>query len=613
MYLKRDRKTLSSGPVTYVSLAHNVWEGHGREEGQARPVVLMNLGLESELDPDYAETLLVASQAVFDRRVSQGDSVATALDAVRKVLAHFRAPLKILGSRDLGMRLVLEPIWERLGVKAALREYESRHRITFPLERIVFAMVLNRLVDPVSKRACNEWLSDVAYFPEAEDWQVQHFYRAMDLLHEHWPEIEAVVYRHLWEQTPEDLRGVWLVDTTSMYFESTRSDEELAELLADHEDAILNEVKPPSAPMPAVVNEPAFRMRGHNKDGHSGDPQVVIASVVSPQGQVLRHKTYAGNTNDYTITRDLLATLDKPDGTAALWVADGGMIAKDHAAMLDSAGWLRLHAGSLRKSALAQELLLSGPGRYKRHSKKPKLSFREVLLPPEQSPSGRSEKWFVARNAIDRERQLKKLAEHREKVVEALARQGEEGPHGKSICKIASHPTLGKYVKRSERVEGQFVINEDAFRKEELLAGTRLYQTTMTDWTAEELHDAYQLLQEVEANHRELKTPMRLRPCYHRVTERIQAHVMLNILALNCIRMLEAQTGKRAAEIRKLTKQVKAVQMSQGGTPYWQPTEMSKDYLKLLKTLKVQAPPASWTVWREGRPETESLELEVAT
>jgi hypothetical protein len=40
---------------------------------------------------------------------------------------------------------------------------------------------------------------------------------------------------------------------------------------------------------------------------------------------------------------------------------------------------------------------------------------------------------------------------------------------------------------------------------------------------------------------------------------------------------------------------------------------MSNDYLKLLNKRGINVPPASWPVWREGHPETGSLELEVAT
>ena len=56
------------------------------------------------------------------------------------------------------MRLLLSVPWQKLGIGKALAAHEKKHKSEFPLERVVFAMVLNRLVDPKSKRACNEWV-----------------------------------------------------------------------------------------------------------------------------------------------------------------------------------------------------------------------------------------------------------------------------------------------------------------------------------------------------------------------------------------------------------------------------------------------------------------------
>jgi hypothetical protein len=59
-----------------------------------------------------------------------------------------------------------------------------------PHEKALFAMVANRLLEPVSKLACHErWLRDRVHLPEAADLSLEQLYRAMDFLEEH---IEAV-------------------------------------------------------------------------------------------------------------------------------------------------------------------------------------------------------------------------------------------------------------------------------------------------------------------------------------------------------------------------------------------------------------------------------------
>ena len=105
-----------------------------------------------------------------------------------------------------------------------------------------------------------------------------------------------------------------------------RSDEELAELRRDHLTAAENGTRAPLAPVPAIVNEPPLHMRGKNKEGHDEDPQVVIASICTPNGFIVRHRVYPGNTNDKTIGQDLIANLPAPDGVVKVWVSDSGMV-----------------------------------------------------------------------------------------------------------------------------------------------------------------------------------------------------------------------------------------------------------------------------------------------
>jgi len=573
MYLKRFRRSASGRDLSYLALAHNIWETRPDGRRQARPLLLLSLGPEHEADPRYLKDLVTMTQALFDQRVADGMSPTEAAHDVARSFVPLQQKIgRIVQSRKLGMRLLLAPIWQELGIHQALKEFAKAHRLrAFDLERLLFGLVTNRIVDPMSKRAANDWLKEDAYFPEAEDWDIQHYYRALDLLHEHWDDLEARLFQALWDRATEDERRLWLFDTTSMYFEAAIDDEERAELAVEWDAYDTGErEKPPRRPRPQVVNEPALRMHGHNKDGHGGDPQVVVASVCLPNGVVIRHKTYPGNTADVTIAADLVASLASPDPeTARLWVSDGGMTSAALQAQLDGQGWFRLTAESLRKSTFARSHVLPLVGRYEAHPTKDRYTFKTVAVSAKQSPSGRPETWVVVRNAWDRERQLKQVDEHVARVKEALAKKEPEGSHSKSVCAVATHPTLKRYVKPSEKVPGRYVLDQEAIRREEQLAGTRLLRTTLTEMASHEVFDAYQLLQVVERNHREYKGPLQLRPCYHRSGERIRAHVMLTILAANCVRVLEQRTGEAIAELRKRFDRVQANQLSEGGRLKW--------------------------------------------
>lgn len=605
MYIKRTRKWRSSREITYLSLAHNIWEERADGRKQTRPLILMALGPEHEADPVYLKDLVASAQAMFDRRVVDGMGAVEAAEDVARSFQPHLGTVRVLANRKLGLRLLLAPIWEALGIKEALEAFAKEHRIrAFDFERLIFGLVLNRIIDPKSKRAANEWLQEDAYYPEAEGWEVQHYYRALDVLHENWPQLEEMLFRALWNLSDEELRKLLLIDTTSMYFEANADDEELAELEADWAayDAGKRE-KPPHRPRPSTVNEPAMRMRGHNKDGHPGDPQVVIASVCLPNGLVLRHTVHPGNTADVTIAADLVETMALPEeADVKLWVSDGGMTSEKLRGMLDGGGWFRLTAESLRKSAFAKSHILPLVGRYEAHPTKPQYSFKTVFVDAQTSPSHRPETWVLVRNARERERQLKKLAEHIERVKEALTKKEPDGSHSKTMCGIATHPTLKRYVKPSEKVPGRFVMDHDAIRREEQLAGTRLLRTTLLDMPGHEIFEAYQLLQVVERNHREYKGPLQLRPCYHRSSDRIRAHVMLTILAANCVRMLELKTGESIADLRKRFDRIMATQVTEYGRRVWKSTDLSEEDLAALRKAGAGDVPASWYHWRESPP-----------
>lgn len=600
MHIRRDRKDRGEKSKTYLSLAHNVREKRGDGRSQAKPVIFANLGAEEDLDQTLVVGAVAALQRYIEQRWGQGSdaSKATQVTAAARKVRQSSAALKILCSKQLGLRLLLEPVWEELGIGPALRKVEKKRDFEFPLERIVFGMVFNRLVDPQSKLACNDWLKDQAFFPEGEDWEVHHFYRALDVLHDHWAEIEEALFDALSARTPEPLRLLQLVDTTSLYFESRLNDEERGEVDQKWAAFLTGNGEQPRHPMPQVVNDPPFRMQGHNKDGHPGDPQVVVASVCLPNGLILRHKVYAGQTPDVTIAADLIETVCTNMASRRIWCSDAGMTSAARQRELDDMGWDRLTAEAPRKSAYGLSHVLPTAGRYRQHPRKPNFQYKSMAVNADQSPSGKAETWLVTRNLVDRERQLEQVDKHVGQVKAALSVRESDGTHSKAVCKTVSHPSLKRYVTRSETVPGRYVLNQEAVKTEKMLAGTRLYRSTLTDWDSVELFDAYQLLQELERDHRTMKGPLELRPCYHRAAHRIRAHVMLMIMSVNVVRVLEAKTGQTFETLRKLFKPLDACKIQQGDTTHWQRTELTVEQEAVLTKAGIALPPETWTRWK---------------
>jgi len=445
------------------------------------------------------------------------------------------------------------------------------------------------------------------YMPEAEGWQVQHFYRALDILHEHWDELEEVLGRHLVAHLSDEERKMQLVDTTSLYFEAQMTDREIALLNEKWDDFEADGSLPePWRPRPTQVNESELRMRGHNKDGHPESPQVKVALVCSPGGVVLRHRVYAGNVGDTTITKDLLERLAaRDDHTATVWVADAGMMGKEQMAALDAGGWDRVTAEPLRKSALGLQLFAALQGRYRRDPAREHMGYKVVDVAAEDSPSGRAERWVFVRNERERERQLEMIDRHLDTVAKELARKPKSNQaHAKAVCAVASHVSYKKYIKPSEEVPGAYVLDQAAIGLQRRLAGVRCYRTTLTPLDGPDILRAYGQLQDVEATNKTLKHPLRLRPCYHRAERRIRAHVMLTVLAANCALYLERKTGMTLEKLRSLAVQVSATHIEQGKKAYWQRSELTPDFEKVMNALDVEVPAVIWSEWIEpgGKP-----------
>lgn len=628
MHFRRDRQTVNGRVLTYVSIVYDIFEDGPRGKSKrSKPIVLVNLGREEQLDSRQADRVLELVKAMVEKRLGPRparaalEQIASELKSQEKRLrllasnnpldlpdlpsapvapdATPEPELKLLSARELGMRLLLEAAWEGLGVGEALSTFAAGRRVEFDFERVVFAMVYNRLADAKSKHACNQWVADRAYMPEAKGWQVHQFYRAMDVLHDHWLDVESALRDRIEQgMTPEEKR-LHLVDTTSLYFEARHNDRELAELAGAWEAADADEDTPdPKRSRPTSFNSPPFRMQGHNKDGHPGDPQVVIASECTASGYVLGHRTYPGNTNDSTIAKDLLSrTVPLTEGQEKIWVSDAGMLSKTVLKLLREKGWKYLLAEGPRKSVVGPALLSNSPGRFRGHTIKPHLGFKWKDVPAEESPSKEPERWVATRNEKEQERQRAAIERRLDRTSRMLSKQelDEEG-HPKTVCKVVSHPTLSRLVEPSKKVKGTYVLSQKGIAKERQLAGIRFYRTNKLDWEPQAMFDAYQALQAVEANHKLFKGPLRLQPCHHRTTDRIEAHVMLTILAANCVRYLERKTGLTFHELAKLFGGLTASLMEQGTDQYWLRSEFKTAQLEVLEQAGARIPERRWDV-----------------
>ena len=221
MYLRETRRTNRDGSVVrYLALAHN--ERHPRI-GSPVAKVIHNFGRADKVDRDALARLV--------------SSISRFLEPEQAVAAAAGAEVEIVDSRRLGGAWTLDRIWERLGIGAAIRRAADGRRLDGEaVERVIFALVAQRALEPGSKLAATGWVAERVAIEGCAGFTDDAAYAAMDFLLDALGEIAAEVFAQVAHLLNLDLDIVF-VDTTSTYFETEGADAlaDLAEEAGDDE------------------------------------------------------------------------------------------------------------------------------------------------------------------------------------------------------------------------------------------------------------------------------------------------------------------------------------------------------------------------------------------
>jgi transposase len=551
MYLRTIQRRNKDGSVArYVQLAHNV-----RLPGRRNPVaqVIHSFGREDQLDRQALARLV--------------RSISRFLEPGEQLAAAGSEELRFLESRPFGGGYVLDALWRRLGIGAALGRLAKRRRVTPQVERLLFALVANRALAPASKRAALEWAREDAHLAGVgsigSDPQV--FYRAMDFLLECEEEIQREVFFSVANLLNLEVDVIFF-DSSSTYFEIEDEDE------VDVEQGL-----------------EGLRRFGASKDHRPDLPQVVVGLAVTREGIPVRCWVFAGNASDQLLVRQVKDDLRAWRLNRVLWVVDTGFASEENRRYLQRAGahyimGEKLRAGHANLEALAR------PGRYRRI--RDNLEVKEVWV-----GEGETRRRFVvcrnpheaARDAARRERALARIGEE----LAALERKRSADDRRDAEALLEAHPSLGRYLIRRR---GRLVVDRQKVRTDERVDGKFLLSSSDDALAAEEIALGYKQLLEVERGWRTLKHTLDLRPVYHRKQERIRAHVLLCFLALLLTRVIEVETGKTWPTIRRELERMHLGDFHGSAGRVLQRTETTPAQLETLRALGIDEPARFLTI-----------------
>lgn len=349
-------------------------------------------------------------------------------------------------------------------------------------------MVIARIVFPKSKLRTASFLSECLSTPCHEN----QLYRAMDILAGQQAAVLKQVRSYTTTTYPAAL-GYVLYDVTTLYFEADQDDEDKNML-----DGSLR---------------PGLRKKGYSKD-HRGDlPQVVLGLAVNELGMPLSYQLHSGDTYEgHTLLSGIDATLDVLNETELTVVADAGMLSEKNLLALEKRG-LHYIVGARLKSLNATN-----------QAKVLELDFTEKKILELEINKRR----IIVSYSATRAARAKSL---REKSVARLERLIAKG------TAVRKHTYLDFSVKEAPK------LNQAAIDSAAKWDGIKGYVTNRakSEMKAAKVIEHYTSLFRVEQSFRLYKSDVRVRPAFHYKPERIQAHVVICMLALTVMRILEQE------------------------------------------------------------------------
>src|SRR6266487_1296625 len=562
MYLRFSQRANADGTVVrYVALAHN-----RRVDGKVKPDVLMNLGRVDRLDVDGLLRLAASIRAHF------GDSDELGAGAQAGLVAG-AAPMEVVDSRPIGASWLLDGLWQRLEIGRALRAIADGRRFTTNMERVLFALVANRAIEPMSKLSAVEWAGQDVVIPGLGGMDDDQAYRAMDLLVE--ADAQARVQEAVFFAVAHLLNlevDLLFFDTTSTYFERDEEEDEAG----------------------------GFRRYGKSKDHRDDLPQIVIGLAVTREGIPVRVWCWPGNTQDQTVLAQVKDDLRGWKLGRVITVVDRGFSSADNLVYLRRAGGHYIAGMRMRDGNALVAQVLSRQGRYQQV--RDNLRVKEVRLDsaadqrfvichnPEQAERDKLQRQqAVARIEAELARITAQRQRDRKRHLAGKAAHKAEAAHVKAECELRDHPTLGRWIR--QLTSGRLVIDRAKVKAEQRLDGKYLLATSDPDISAEDTALGYKNLLEAERGFRDMKTTLLLRPVFHRLERRIRAHVLICWLALLLTRVAQRQTGQTWHRIERETSRLAQFTLAGEACIVYQHSSLRPTQRAIYQALSIDPPP----------------------
>lgn len=375
-------------------------------------------------------------------------------------------------------------------------------------EELFRHLVISRLAFPLSKLKTIDYL----YRYQGVELNINTVYRFLDKLHSRLKDqVEQISYQHTLKLLDNHISIVFY-DMTTLYFEASDEDD--------------------------------LRKAGLSKDGKHQNPQIYLGLLVSLGGYLIGYDIFEGNIYEgHTLVPVIEKLSTKFNLPKPIVVADSGLLSKNNITLLEQQGYQYILGARLKnESRIVKDNILAKELKDGQYCIVTKGEAIRLVVAYAQSRA--------AKDAYNRKRGLRRL----EKQIKS----------GKLTKAQINNKGYNKYL----TMKGDVVIEIDysKYEQDAKWDGLKGYITN-SRLSANEIINNYKNLWQIEKAFRMSKTDLRIRPIYHRLANRIEAHVCISFTAYVIYKELERYlykanapfSVKRAAELTQTMYQLKVI------------------------------------------------------
>jgi transposase len=428
---------------------------------------------------------------------------AEAVDSVQVKLSE----MKLRRARPYGNCWLGCELWRQLELDRFWEQKLERGREEVSWGQVLELLVVNRLIDPGSEfRLHRQWFDQSAMdvllgvdFAVAEK---DRLYRCLDRILKH----KRDLFLHLqqrWKNLFEVSFDVLLYDLTSTYVEGEAEQNPKAK-------------------------------RGYSRDGRPDCKQVIVALVITPEGFPLAYEVMDGNTSDKTTLRGFLAKIEELYGKARrVWLMDRGIPTEAVLQeMRQGQGQFYLVGTPKARVTKYEKQWLELPWHKVRDSVEVKLFGQDGELYVLAKSEGRQQKEIAIRRKklarlLRKLRRMRKSLPSRDQLLLRIGAAKKEAGRAFGFVKIRV-PGKNEEVTRETFA---FHTDRKRLREAQLRDGHYLLRTNLVAEDPAVLWDRYMQLTQIEAAFKCLKSELGIRPIYHQLEHRVEAHILVAFLA----------------------------------------------------------------------------------